>query len=178
MSPTGITEDGKKRQVDLQHAVRMVEAGIWPTPSVSGNYNRAGASPKSGDGLATAVARFPTPSAASATQGQNEPDGRRGQTLVGAARGQAWPTPVADDTELREVAYAQGGIPLSLAARTWPTPNATDGDKAPKTFARGNPSLPQAVKDAEGGGSLNPTWVEWLMGFPAGWTDLEDSGTP
>ena len=23
------------------------------------------------------------------------------------------------------------------------------------------------------GGSLNPTWVEWLMGFPPGWTDLE-----
>jgi hypothetical protein len=24
------------------------------------------------------------------------------------------------------------------------------------------------------GGSLNPEWVEWLMGFPIGWTDLED----
>jgi hypothetical protein len=23
------------------------------------------------------------------------------------------------------------------------------------------------------GGSLNPTWVDWLMGFPTGWTDLE-----
>ncbi len=22
------------------------------------------------------------------------------------------------------------------------------------------------------GGSLNPEWVEWLMGFPAGWTDI------
>ena len=27
-------------------------------------------------------------------------------------------------------------------------------------------------------GQLNPTWVEWLMGFPLGWTDLEDSETP
>lgn len=25
---------------------------------------------------------------------------------------------------------------------------------------------------------LNPTWVEWLMGFPVGWTDCEDSVTP
>ena len=24
------------------------------------------------------------------------------------------------------------------------------------------------------GGSLNPTWVEWLMGYPKGWTDLKD----
>ena len=27
---------------------------------------------------------------------------------------------------------------------------------------------------AGNGGSLNPMWVEWLMGFPTGWTDLED----
>jgi hypothetical protein len=27
-------------------------------------------------------------------------------------------------------------------------------------------------------GSLNPAWVEWLMGFPAGWTDLDNSETP
>jgi hypothetical protein len=27
---------------------------------------------------------------------------------------------------------------------------------------------------AGNGGSLNPTWVEWLMGFPTGWTDLKD----
>jgi DNA (cytosine-5)-methyltransferase 1 len=26
-------------------------------------------------------------------------------------------------------------------------------------------------------GRLNPTWVEWLMGFPLGWTDLEDLET-
>ena len=28
------------------------------------------------------------------------------------------------------------------------------------------------------GGALNPAWVEWLMGFPIGWTDLGDSATP
>ena len=27
------------------------------------------------------------------------------------------------------------------------------------------------------GGQLNPRWVEWLMGFPDGWTDLEDLET-
>ena len=27
------------------------------------------------------------------------------------------------------------------------------------------------------GGQLNPTWVEWLMGFPLGWTDLNASET-
>jgi DNA (cytosine-5)-methyltransferase 1 len=27
------------------------------------------------------------------------------------------------------------------------------------------------------GGQLNPTWVEWLMGWPLGWTDCAVSGT-
>lgn len=27
-------------------------------------------------------------------------------------------------------------------------------------------------------GELNPPWVEWLQGFPIGWTDLGDSETP
>jgi len=31
---------------------------------------------------------------------------------------------------------------------------------------------------AGNGGKLNPRWVEWLMGFPLGWTDLEASETP
>ena len=26
---------------------------------------------------------------------------------------------------------------------------------------------------AQGSGTLNPTWVEWLMGFPIAFTDLE-----
>jgi hypothetical protein len=29
-----------------------------------------------------------------------------------------------------------------------------------------------------GSGALNPTWVEWLMGFPLGWTDCEHLATP
>jgi hypothetical protein len=31
----------------------------------------------------------------------------------------------------------------------------------------GGPSL-----DVVAGGQLNPNWVEWLMGLPIGWTDL------
>jgi site-specific DNA-cytosine methylase len=33
--------------------------------------------------------------------------------------------------------------------------------------------LDYAILSREVGGSLNPTWVEWLMGYPLGWTDLE-----
>jgi hypothetical protein len=39
----------------------MARYNLWPTPTVKGNYNRKGLTSKSGDGLATPVARFPTP---------------------------------------------------------------------------------------------------------------------
>jgi len=40
--------------------------------------------------------------------------------------------------------------------------------------------LPNAVQHLEQkpiGGTLNPTWVEWLMGWPLGWTDLKPLAT-
>ena len=59
----------------------------------------------------------------------------------------------------------------------YPTPVARDwkSGKGKTQAERGRtagPSLSEAI-----GGSLNPTWVEWLMGFPLGWTDLGDSAT-
>src|SRR5262245_38564265 len=40
---------------------QMARAGMWPTPTVNGNHNRSEYPGKSGDGLATAVNRWPTP---------------------------------------------------------------------------------------------------------------------
>jgi hypothetical protein len=34
-------------------------------------------------------------------------------------------------------------------------------------------NLEEVVSAQVNGGSLNPTWVEWLMGWPLGWTDLK-----
>lgn len=60
------------------------------------------------------------------------------------------------------------------SSRIWPTPTASDGMGGPGSSGRdGGPNLRTVV-----GGPLNPEWVEWLMGFPVGWTDLERSGTP
>lgn len=50
----------------------------------------------------------------------------------------------------------------------WPTPNSRDWkDSGPTQGNRKSPNLGTVV-----GGKLNPAWVEWLMGWPAGWTDL------
>ncbi len=28
------------------------------------------------------------------------------------------------------------------------------------------------------GGTLNPMWVEWLMGYPTGWTEVKGQAVP
>ena len=52
----------------------------------------------------------------------------------------------------------------------WPTPTAHNAKEtnAPSEAKRNEPTLASRV-----GGKLNPTWVEWLMGWPLGWTDLK-----
>ena len=57
--------------------------------------------------------------------------------------------------------------------RMWPTPKAQNCRGNGERHGNGGQSL-----DAVVGGRLNPTWVEWLMGFPLGWTDLNASETP
>lgn len=49
---------------------------LWPTPTVCGNYNRKGASSKSGDGLATAV-KFRTPNASDGFKWSNQTQAER-----------------------------------------------------------------------------------------------------
>jgi hypothetical protein len=119
----------------------------------------------------------------------------------------SWATPTANPSNsctleagLKEAArlHPQGRWTLwsQVAAqevhqnRMWPTPAARDykGANGYETTIKkladgGRPHLdqfPNAVQLAEGRsirGTLNPQWVEWLMGFPIGWTDLKHSGT-
>ena len=84
----------------------MAKFDLWPTPTVNGNYNSAGSSAKSGDGLATMARKYPTP--------------------------------VVHDHKV-------GANGRGLGAMFHPQRT---------------------------GGQLNPTWVEWLMGWPLGWTVL------
>jgi hypothetical protein len=117
-----------------------------------------------------------------------------------------WPTPTvmytrenwpadklaAKRAEVKAATEAKGdhhtgngfGLNLAQAVRMWPTPNAGDY-KAGMSNApnRQQSSLPRTVGIVEGvssgrRGGLNPTWVEWLMGFPLQWTALRDSETP
>ena len=74
-------------------------------------------------------------------------------------------------------------IRASEVVQLWPTPTARlAGQRGAQAKRYSDPRRSNDLDDAVAArgitGQLNPTWVEWLMGFPLGWTDLEDSGTP
>ena len=77
-----------------------------------------------------------------------------------------WPTPHGFSKDGKS--NGPSGNELGRAVNQFMTPTASRRDATPKQFKRGNPNLAAQV-----GGSLNPTWVEWLMGWPLGWTALE-----
>ena len=56
----------------------------------------------------------------------------------------------------------------------WPTPTAHNAKEGAFPAEYNRKTLTLA---AEVGGKLNPSWVEWLMGWPLGWTDLRQLET-
>jgi site-specific DNA-cytosine methylase len=120
--PTPKASDGTKEQRTAEGAAKEANRGhgislpahvrLYPTPTISGDYNKKGLSANSGDGLATFVRKL-------------------------------YPTPIVNDSK--------NNAPLSQHTEN------------------GRHSNPLNVV---AGGALNPCWVEWLMGFPAGWTDV------
>jgi hypothetical protein len=95
------------------------------------------------------------------------------------------PTPQAFDAKdvpdgNQEERRKKGGCRnLAQEVKMWPAPASRDhkgtGDCANVPV---NGLLGRAVSPSVESGSLNPQWVEWLQGFPPGWTDLEHSETP
>lgn len=92
----------------------------------------------------------------------------------GTASGSLLATPTAKANQL-----APSMKKWKSCAALLPTPQARDYKGAAQRAKYGDESsLPAAVGTHITGGSLNPPWLEWLMGFPEGWTDLEPSEMP
>ena len=87
-------------------------------------------------------------------------DGAQGGTSLGWAVRNV-PTPTVHGNYNRKGASRNSGNGLATWVKHVPTPTCQRGKNAP-----GCPCLTMVV-----GGTLNPTWVEWLMGWPLGWTD-------
>jgi len=160
---TGHRPDGRKAQVGLQN-----QAKIWPTPTAN-DWKGSGPTLERADGQ------------------------MRGDRLDYATE-QLWSTPTAHDGRRPGPdLHSTQGNNLSRDAALWNTPRATDGEKmggrSKLRIEQGKPaetlteqskefSLPDLAISTVGDGSLhirrtlNPLFVEWLMGWPPGWTSV------
>ncbi len=152
------------RRQPLVPRISEIASSSWPTPDTMNHI----------DGTKTRRDRLNRP----------DQDSRHAVSLHHAVHlphlyPRRWPTPQSADATRHGGDYAKaargaGGDDLSTVVKRWPTPAARDwrSDSSPMTdeelYGKKGKPLPRAV-----GGQLNPTWVEWLMGFPRYWTVLE-----
>ena len=94
---------------------------------------------------------------------------------TGETGAQSWPAPTAADSYTERMRSTQQklgsrhSVNLVDAVKLFPTPIATDYKNRECKDSRKNR---KRQLQTEIGGALNPDWVEWLMGFPAGWTEV------
>jgi len=152
------------RETAVPH-MKGSESGLWLTPRASDTG--------AGEKQETFLARM------------GDRTDRCAQSLAAQVNNpKTWPTPTAHNA--KEAAYPAEflrktpTLAATVAMRKFPTPQASDNrDRgnlgSPATLRRKEKgkqiSLGQSVSDVSG--ALNPPWVEWLMGFPLGWTDLK-----
>lgn len=169
---------------------------VSATPARRLLYRLAPLTPRTGE---TGARLWPTAKAADGYTGklkstQQKPWSMHSMNLADAVR--MWPTPSASDCgrtainphltqngTIRHIGKngAQSYARLDAVVAMFPTPKARDAKDTtripPSRLANpGKDSLVQRVGreiQKENGGQLNPTWIEWLMGFPIGWTDLD-----
>ena len=187
------SKDGKST-----HSLNLADtARMWPTPCSNTRPNEGNVRLLRAKVMAGELSRE------EAKAMLNGKDPFEAQGVIPA---RMWPTPTASDVEggtAQDVQMQNGsffrenkkgvrwGVKLRDAVhhtenqlkQNWPTPTARDWkDSGPNLNLyrnrRQDSQLGVVTKRTDPtGGSLNPTWVEWLMGFPSGWTDLSNSET-
>jgi hypothetical protein len=178
--PTPVARDEKG--ADLQNRLGPPSLGhlgsTWPTPrAMTGGPESAerkkelGRTNSGGGDLQAAAISWPTPRAS--LSGSRAP-GTGGRVLSEEAqqfafdtREVSWPTPKAGDSKASGSRNAEGssanlGVSLTDAIRT----GDSSGRRDRSTERPGDESTP----------TLNPLFVEWLMGVPRGWTSATVSG--
>jgi hypothetical protein len=156
----------------LRRSARITSANggfYWRTPLATDGE-------KSGqNNLPYQAKLFPTPTARDfGTSGNGVRKGKQRQiiSLGTMARKDLWPTPQAMDwKDYSEKQGKRKSANLSSMIH-FRTPNASDWKNRSNDPEKRKAEGKQVNLSAQVGGSLNPQFVEWLMGYPLEWTAL------
>ena len=150
-----VRPSGKKAHFGLDQA-----AGMWPTPTAScatgaGKAGRAG-----GPNIQTAANLWATPKACDGAK----PSAGKRRTRDLTHQSKRWPTPAARDAKgansERHVREAKGRAHMDQLA------NFAVHSRPARTISKAGGNTCGATR------VLNPAFVEALMGWPVGWTDV------
>ena len=166
-------------------------SGLWPTPRANDAEKRGdfdATNPRNGLPAAVKRSLWPTPCAR-----DNFPAHKPEYIEEKRAQGHGmsnlndavahphmfknlWPTPTkSDGSGGPGVSGRAGGLNLRTAVAQWPTPtvNNSKNSTLPPSQIKHDNTPGALLRDGEPpGGQLNPAWVERMMGWPDGWTDL------
>jgi hypothetical protein len=121
---------------------------------------------------------WPTPSATDGTRGGVMTENMTGQSLTQMVNThlEIFPTPTKRNPSDCPAERRRKSPALESIVKMYPTPTCQDAKNngGPSQYRRTSNGKPRDLQlNAEIGGALNPTWVEWLMGVPLGWSDLK-----
>ena len=172
---------------------------MWPTIRVE-DAESCGQHPGATDALNKTAEHWTTPQCHDTNpRGAGNRENPNGGGACLAWDAATWATPRTSDTN-GAGAHGTGGVDLRTQSRAWMTPKAGEASGHARTTT-GRPlemsthlstqaflcSLPDPDSDPSGSKScepdqtsrprLNPAFVEWMMGWPHGWTDFGPVGT-
>ena len=158
---SGMTLNGYVYELPtVARRITGIGGGAWPTPDTKGFVNEGS--------LAMLGKKCET----------LEEMNAMAHRAAASKKAKHFPTPTV--TSGAQVAWDKtpgqtGGTTLAGYVKYWPTPtshDAKDTGTAPSEGERNTPNLAY-----QAGGKLNPTWVEWLMAWPLGFTDSKHWAT-
>lgn len=170
------------------------ESGFWPTPRANESTESLETIQKRRDetgfaqlNLTAAVSMWPTPIAQDAKHSGHAESGP-GKAMKLSYMVAKWPTPTVQDSNKATKRWRDDHQNnLTAAVANWPTPTRSDykgsGKKIQRNDGKMRDRLDYATErspdgSAINGGRLNPDWVEWLMGWPIGWSSTEPMNGP
>lgn len=173
----------------LWHGTKK-DVQMWPTPKATVRGDCPSERVRRSPDLAAAVKLYNTPTAQDAKNGTMPKSQAKRDSLVGDVMRGMFATPQSRDfrsgqsSRWEDRQHRSRNLNDQIAMYPTPKTGSLCGGK------HAQEKIEKLLKEkkiteeecrsiqAGNGGQLNPMWVEWLMGFPIGWTELDASEMP